>query len=283
MKFSIIVPVLNSVDYLAEALHSIRLQDYENWQCMIVDGGSTDGSLQTASEFCKSDPRFSLIEQEEQGIYPAVLQGIAAADGEIVSWLNADDMYAPWALKTARQFLSRPNIDWIVGLATLWDKTGAMRLANAYTFKPGWMIRAGLFRGDLLGPIQAESVFFRHTVFDQLDERAINRVRAQKLAGDYFLWRAMAGVTKLHAVPVVLGGFRLHGENRSVDGEKQYQEEAIQFGPRQFPAKFGLVLRYFYNLICSLTAFWAIYAENKKLNLEIFSSMGKNPTKRERK
>jgi hypothetical protein len=276
MKFSIVVPVLDCESFLAEALDSLIAQSFENWECIVVDGGSTDRSLEIAQSYCKKDIRITMVQQDHSGIYDAIFQGFAIADGDILSWLNADDIYVPWALASAHLVLSRPKTDWIVGLSTVWDLNGAMRLVHSLSLKPRWMIRAGLFREDLFGCIQAESVFFTKTAVEQLTDTQITQIKKQKLAGDYFLWRALAETTKLHTIPVILGGFRIHGKNRSITQSDLYHLETVEAATSSVNARFSLILKFLFHLVSSPVNYWLTYQENRKLNLEIQSNMRKN-------
>ncbi len=92
---SIIIPVHNSDRYLVETLNSILAQEYQKWECIIVDDGSTDGSNNIAKGFVSQDNRFSYHYQDNAGPSSARNAGLALSNGEYIQFLDADDVLAP--------------------------------------------------------------------------------------------------------------------------------------------------------------------------------------------
>lgn len=88
---SIIVPVYNSAEYLAECLESIQQQSFLEWECIIINDGSTDESGVIISEFIKKDERFKAYEQENSGVSAARNKGIVLAKGKYIHFVDADD------------------------------------------------------------------------------------------------------------------------------------------------------------------------------------------------
>lgn len=88
---SIIVPIYNVAKYLREALESIKTQTFENWECIIVNDGSTDGSEEIALEFVNADNRFRIINQENSGVSKARNTGLEASRGKFIAFVDADD------------------------------------------------------------------------------------------------------------------------------------------------------------------------------------------------
>lgn len=103
---SIITPCLNRVQFVREAISSIQRQGYPRVEHIIMDGGSTDGTLDVIREF--RDIR--LVSRPDQGSHDAMNRGLALATGDIVGFLNTDDMYADGILwETAKQFSDNPT------------------------------------------------------------------------------------------------------------------------------------------------------------------------------
>lgn len=93
MKLSIITAVLNRADTIGRALLSIKSQNINNeYECIVIDGGSTDGSLSMIKELLSGDD--ILISEPDNGIYDALNKGIANARGDIIGFMHSDDFYA---------------------------------------------------------------------------------------------------------------------------------------------------------------------------------------------
>jgi len=92
---SIIIPLYNAQEYIAETLESVLSQIYANWECIIVDDGSTDNSANIVSEYTKRDSRISYFKQENGGPSKARNYGLSQAKGEYIQFLDADDVLLP--------------------------------------------------------------------------------------------------------------------------------------------------------------------------------------------
>lgn len=93
MKISVAVPSYNYGQYLKVCLESIQSQLYENFEVLIADGGSTDGSQQVIEEFCARDARFRFVSRKDTGQVDAIIKAFSQASGQIFCFLNADDYY----------------------------------------------------------------------------------------------------------------------------------------------------------------------------------------------
>jgi len=110
MRLSIITPSLNAGRYIAQAVESVDLKG-GNIEHIVVDGGSTDGTLETLQRF----PHLRVLVQPRLGLYPALNLGIAEATGDIIGLLNADDRYLPGALAPTLAALANTDIDCAAG------------------------------------------------------------------------------------------------------------------------------------------------------------------------
>ena len=100
-KVSVIVPCYNQEAYIAEALDSVLEQTYENWECIVVDDGSTDGSRNIVLEYSKKNPKIVLLEQENSGVCIARNAAVLRSTGKFVLPLDADDLIAPSYIEKA--------------------------------------------------------------------------------------------------------------------------------------------------------------------------------------
>lgn len=94
-KVSVIVPCYNQAQFLAETLDSVLVQTYENWECIIVNDGSTDNTEVIAKEYCNKDNRFIYHKKENGGLSSARNAGLNIAQGDYVQFLDSDDILLP--------------------------------------------------------------------------------------------------------------------------------------------------------------------------------------------
>jgi glycosyltransferase involved in cell wall biosynthesis len=111
-KISIVTASFNSIKTIVETIESVKKQDYPNWEHWVIDGGSTDGTL----EVLKKYPHLKWISEKDEGHYHAMNKGIQRSTGEVVNMLNADDCLTPGALrKVGEAFEAHPDWDALFG------------------------------------------------------------------------------------------------------------------------------------------------------------------------
>lgn len=100
-KVSIIIPCYNQEEFLADTLNSVLLQEYGNWECLIIDDGSTDNSVDIIHSWCKKDSRFRLLSKTNGGLSSARNYGLNHAHGDWIQFLDGDDMLYNKKLSTS--------------------------------------------------------------------------------------------------------------------------------------------------------------------------------------
>lgn len=111
---SIVTPCLNAAPFIEEAIRSVLDQDWPDVEHIVVDGGSTDGTLEVIARY----PHLKVIEQRDNGLYEALNRGIAVARGRFIGHLNADDCYLPEAFKCALEATAEfPDAEMVSGMA----------------------------------------------------------------------------------------------------------------------------------------------------------------------
>lgn len=108
---SVITPSFNQAKYIRKTIESVLNQGYQNIEHIVVDGGSTDGTLEILKEFRSAFPNFKFISKKDRGQSHALNKGIRMARGEIIGWLNSDDTYRPGAINKAVDTLIK-NTEW---------------------------------------------------------------------------------------------------------------------------------------------------------------------------
>lgn len=160
MTFSIITITFNSREYLAETIESVLSQDFAEFEYIIVDGGSTDGTLEIIRRHAAADPRIHWISEPDNGISDAFNKGIRMAQGEIVGILNSDDTYAAGALGVvAVAFAAEPACDVVHGdMLRFQGTTPLFRLKPAPVDERVWH--------DM--PVNHPATFVRRAVYERV-------------------------------------------------------------------------------------------------------------------
>jgi glycosyltransferase involved in cell wall biosynthesis len=111
-KISIVTPSFNSIATIRETIESVLQQDFQNWEHLVIDGGSTDGTL----ELLRKYPHLICVSEKDEGHYHAMNKGVVRASGDVVNILNSDDCYSPGALReVSRAFAAHPEWDGLFG------------------------------------------------------------------------------------------------------------------------------------------------------------------------
>ena len=104
---SVIVPCFNYGRFLGEALESVIAQTYENWECLIIDDGSTDNTREVARQYCEQDSRIKYHYQKNRGTSAAKNKGLGQSKGEFIQFLDADDLIEKEKLNTHVETLNK--------------------------------------------------------------------------------------------------------------------------------------------------------------------------------
>ena len=211
MQISVILPVFNAERYLAEAIESALTQTYPPLEVIVVDDGSSDGSAALAQRY--SQVRF--LTQPHLGVSVARNRGVAAAQGDVLAFLDADDLWLPHKLACqVAALLENPALDMVFGHVDEFSSPEIAEQAEPalYHAKQGV---AGLIPTTLL---------IRKSAFVQAGPFEPHWQVAQ-----FFEWYARAREKGLrsHVVPEVIARRRLHGDNLGIR-QQQQQSEYVQ-------------------------------------------------------
>src|ERR1043166_3188133 len=155
-KVSIITPSFNQAIFLPETLRSLANQDYPNIENIVVDGGSTDGTV----DLLKATTGIRWVSEKDNGQIDALNKGFAMATGDVLAWLNSDDTLSPGAVRVAVEALERTGADLVYGDVRLVDQDGAHeRMFCGIPFD----YQILLYGIDYIGQ---QSVFFRRALLD---------------------------------------------------------------------------------------------------------------------
>lgn len=221
---SIVTPVLNGEHYISDTIKSVLSQTFSDWEYLIVDGGSVDGTMAIVRDFAASDPRIRYISEPDNGMYDGLFKGLERTRSELCCWINADDQLMPWAFESVLRYVRATNAEWITGIAAYLDARGILHSVAFPRWYPRKLIQLGLFHGRCLGFIQQEGTFFSRKLVRQINPATVRAIRSQKVAGDFLFWTALSKYAALRTLPTVLAAFRIHSANASADQTAYYQE-----------------------------------------------------------
>lgn len=196
---SIVTPSFNQGAYIEQTILSVLEQNYPNLEYIIIDGGSTDGSVDIIRRYEKYLTYW--VSEPDGGMYHALQKGFTRTTGEIMGWINSDDMYHKGAFSIVAEVFSQyPRIDWLSGVPTIFDEQG-----RTTTIKPLRRYSRFLFFLNSQEWVQQESTLWRRSLWEK-SGNAIST--AYQLAGDFELWMRFFRYSKPTLVEALIGGFR---------------------------------------------------------------------------
>lgn len=220
---SVVMPSLNQVSWLEAAIRSVLLQKYPSLELIVVDGGSTDGSIEVLRRY---ERWLTWTSGPDGGHYDAVNQGFARSSGTVMGWLNSSDMLLPGGLETVGgAFAADPSLRWLTsGVPGNYHPDGILRFPPrgryGVRFRQPW-IQKGWYEGRLLGWIQQESTYWTRSLWNEADGRLDD---AFPLSADWDLWRRFARLAPLKAVDEPIGAFRVHEGQKTEILDAYYRE-----------------------------------------------------------
>lgn len=235
MLVTIVTPSFNQARFLEDTIQSVLGQKGVAIEYFIIDGGSTDGSVEIIRRY---ENRLSgWISEPDRGQTDAINKGFQLAHGDIYAWLNSDDTYAPDSIARAAKFLeSHPDVGVVYGDANYIDADGRMigrfpaaqtnyaKLRQGYVHIPQ---QAAFFRADLwkaVGPLDPSFYF----------------------AMDYDLWVRLSRVSKLEYYPQVWANFRLHGDAKTLTADDRCWPEMLRVHRRDGGSWFSVIYAKFW-------------------------------------
>lgn len=230
-KVSIVTPSYNQSAFLEETIRSVLEQDYPHVEYIIVDGGSSDGSVEIIRRY---ESRLAWwVSEKDRGQTDALNKGFARAHGDILAWLNSDDTYLPGAISQAVACLqAHPEAAMVYGDANLVSANGEF----LGRFPARQTDYRRLMRGSVHIPQQAS--FFRAELW-----RKVGPLDASfYFAMDYDLWVRLAKWAPLHYEPRLWANFRLHSQGKSIASDDRCYPEMIRVYRREGGGPFSRLI-----------------------------------------
>jgi len=239
MKISIVTPSFDRADYLDDTIESVLTQAGDFALEYVIQNAGNSAAVRdildrweravAAGSFrprCR-ELRFAVMHERDSGMYEGINRGFARCSGDIMAWVNSDDLYHPAAFQTVTEALAQnPDARWIAGIANSFNSRGSR--AGFDKFPPAYsreFVRRGLYRIENLGWgmnwIPQDCSFWRADLWraagGRLDE-------SYKYAADFQLWHAFAEHAELVKLNSFLGGYRFHGNQITADPQRYLAE-----------------------------------------------------------
>jgi len=213
---SVVTPSLNAGDYIEELIESLEIQTFQDYEHIVVDGKSTDGTISILKRH-ENRSNFKWISEPDTGIYEAVNKGLAMAKGEIQAFLPADDLYLPWAFDlVASRFDAEKHTDVVYG-DTLISRMGSKYAMVYFNPDPHGLEKLLLTYAPATTPF-----FWRRRVFENLrgfDPRF-------RIAGDYDFVARASGKHTFSKISEVLTLWRFRPTSKTRDRRSLLRESA---------------------------------------------------------
>ncbi len=213
---SIVTPSYNSLPYIKETIESVRMQDYSSIEHIIIDGSSTDGTR----EYIQSQPNLTWISEPDKGQSDALNKGFRLARGDIIGWLNADDIYWQSVVSMAVNFLeTNPDVDLVYGDIQIIDAQSAVvGVSRSESFD--------LERLFVKNYINQPTIFMRRRILDALG--GVNTQLHYVMDWEFWLRAGFAGFKMHYLENQIMAQFRLAPGTKSFDKTPHFHEEWLK-------------------------------------------------------
>ena len=221
-KISIITPSFNQGQFLEASIRSVLEQDYPNIEYIIVDGGSKDNSVDIIKKY--QGHLTWWVSEKDKGHADALNKGFARARGEILAWLNSDDIYFPHAVSEAVAVLqSHPEVGMVYGDADLIDDAGETvgKFASKQT---GYR---QMLRGSV--HIPQATTFFRTDIWKKVGPLDLSLF----FSFDYDLWVRISKASQILYVPRLWAKFRIHGAGKTIINDDRCYPDMLRVLERE--------------------------------------------------
>lgn len=225
-RITIVTPSFDQGRFLERTIQSVLSQQYENLEYLVIDGGSTDGSVDIIRRY--QDRLHYWVSEPDGGQAEAIAKGFARSTGEIMGWLNSDDLLLPGALATVAQTFSCSRDTQMtygdIVVVNEWDQMQCISTQTSASFET-------LFYGGQI--LNQAAVFWTRELFN----RAGGLNRQLQCALDYDLWTRMSRLTVPHYIPRILAAFRRHPSQKTYRMDRYHHE--LRLVQSQLRARLG--------------------------------------------
>lgn len=220
-RISVIIPSYNAAQFIEETIQSILNQNFPQSECIVIDGGSIDGTTEILK---KHGDRLTWISEKDKGQSDAINKGLQMASGDIVSYINADDTYEDGCLQKVSDFFeNNPTVKWAYGKCRIINEKGIEIRRPISWYKYFWQKRYS-YNWLLVSDFIAQpAVFWRRELVDELGLLDIN----QHLVMEYEYWLRIGAKYTPGFIDDYLANFRWHPSSKSANQFVSAAREAL--------------------------------------------------------
>lgn len=223
-KISVVIPSFNMARFIDETIQSILGQDYPDTECIVIDGGSTDGTIDILKKY---GDRITWVSEKDEGQSDAINKGLQRVTGDIFAYLNADDIYEPGCFKkVAGYFQDFPAARWLYGKCMVINEDGAEIRRAITRYKYFWQRRYSYNWLLVLNFIAQPAVFWRRELTEEIGLFDVS----EHLAMDYDYWLRAGAMYQPGFIDDYLACFRLHSVSKSATGFITAAKAALKLG-----------------------------------------------------
>jgi len=218
-KVSIITPSFNQADFIERTVESVLSQNYPNFEYIIMDGGSTDGTVEILKKYGE---KIIWRSKRDKGQGDAINKSLKLAKGEIFAYLNSDDVLAPGALKVVADFfIKNPKKMWVFGKCRIIDDSDKEIRSWITAYKNFWLKRYDYRTLLILNYLSQPAVFWRREASEKIG--LFNNHYYWTL--DYDYWLRLGKKYSPGFINRYLANFRVHQSSKTSIGVKNFLEE----------------------------------------------------------
>lgn len=219
-RISIVTPSFNQGQYIEQTICSVLDQNYPNLEYIIIDGGSTDGTVDIIKKY--GDRITYWVSTPDKGQTDAINKGFAKCTGEIFNWINSDDYYEPGTFeKIASLFTDHPGANVVCGKEWSFEDGDPA----GKTLNPGSILKQNIYDTIRVGIIDQPCTFFRKKIIDDFFplNTSLKYVMDRQLWWSYLL---KYGQSHILQTDTVLDWFRHHLKSKSIEQAQYFEAEA---------------------------------------------------------
>jgi len=258
-KISIVTPSYNQGEFLEKTICSILDQNYPNLEYVIIDGGSTDGSKKIIKKYEKYLAHWESV--ADRGQSHAINKGFARTNGQVMAWLNSDDILRPGALQLVGSiFAQLKEVSWLTSLPSTINDQGYQLYLAQPPFYIQSFIKRGWYTRKFMGFVMQEGAFWRRSLWN----KAGGGLAEVPYSMDLKLWQSFAKHERLYCVEACLASYRLNPNRKNNDNHQKYYREINAW----VPEKISLIGKIAWRQIAKL-------ANHTKINPSIYYDQDK--------